>query len=73
VPKDLEMKEINGNVEHVLRGTDNIYKGNVSKDLDTGDVYEQKDEKGFVRKMKVKNKEITPDGYTIVVSEEVAQ
>jgi hypothetical protein len=71
MPRDLELKEINGNVEHVTRGTNNVFKGHVVKDLDSGDIYEDQDENGFVRKMKIKSKEVTPRGYTIIVSEEV--
>jgi ribosomal protein S19E (S16A) len=71
MPKDLALQEINGSIGHVLRGTNTIFEGHVSRDLEVGDVYEQLDEEGFVRKMKVKSKEITHDGYTIVVSDEV--
>jgi hypothetical protein len=71
MPLDLELKALDGKLEHVKRGTTEIFKGHVSRDLEIGDMFEQPNKEGFVRKMKVKEKQVTQDGYIIVASEEV--
>jgi hypothetical protein len=72
--KEFVLEVVDGKIVHVEKTSREVFKGHVSKDLAVGDLFEEIDhESGFVKKMKKVSHELTPEGYTVVVSEEVVQ
>jgi hypothetical protein len=67
------LEQIGGQLLHVESVTREVFKGRMSRDLELGDLFEEIDvDTGLVRTMKKVFHEVTPEGYTIVHSVEVA-
>jgi methyl coenzyme M reductase subunit D len=69
--KEWVLENVNGKIKHVEKTTREVFKGKAPLDVQTGDIFEQVDQDGFVKRLKKISHEKTPFGGVVVHAVEV--